>query len=150
MVPLALGTTVGTTFGNEFQFAGQKTHYTIASILLTRSICVAKFVTSEYKKNSFPRMNPPLPPRRRGRGGPSICIKSTVCMGVDFHKIILLTHGGVRPFHQTSTCLTQLTGGPCVVQIWLRAVRNVEPAKPANSTMWAGTVEFADFVGSLF
>ena len=25
------------------------------------------------------------------------------------------THGGVRPFHQKSTCLTQLTSGPHVV-----------------------------------
>jgi len=27
-------------------------------------------------------------------------------------------HGGVRPSHQTSTCITQLTSGPHVVQIW--------------------------------
>ena len=27
-------------------------------------------------------------------------------------------HGGVRPFHQKSTSLTQSTLGPCVVQIW--------------------------------
>jgi hypothetical protein len=29
-------------------------------------------------------------------------------------------HGGVRAFHQKTTCLTQLTLGPCVVQIWSR------------------------------
>ena len=29
-------------------------------------------------------------------------------------------HGGVRPFHQMSTCLTQLTLGPYVVQTWSR------------------------------
>ena len=29
-------------------------------------------------------------------------------------------HGGVRPVHQKSTCLTQLTLGPRVVQIWSR------------------------------
>ena len=29
-------------------------------------------------------------------------------------------YGGVRPFHQKSTCLAQLTLGPNVVQIWLR------------------------------
>jgi len=27
-------------------------------------------------------------------------------------------HGGVRPFHQKSTCLTQFTLGPYVEQIW--------------------------------
>jgi len=31
-----------------------------------------------------------------------------------------LPHGGVRTFHQNSTCLTQLSLGPCVVQIWWR------------------------------
>ena len=31
-----------------------------------------------------------------------------------------VTHGGLRPFHQKSTCLTQLTLGPCVVHIWTR------------------------------
>ena len=29
-------------------------------------------------------------------------------------------HGGLRPFHQKSTCITQSTFGPCVVQIWSR------------------------------
>ena len=32
---------------------------------------------------------------------------------------VRLPHGGVRPFHQKSTCLTQSTSGPHVVQIWL-------------------------------
>ena len=29
-------------------------------------------------------------------------------------------HGGARPFHQKSTCLTQFTLGPYVLQIWSR------------------------------
>ena len=29
-------------------------------------------------------------------------------------------HGGVRPLHQKSTCLTQLSRGPYAVQIWSR------------------------------
>ena len=29
-------------------------------------------------------------------------------------------HGRVRPFHQKSTCITQLTLGPIEVQIWSR------------------------------
>ena len=33
-------------------------------------------------------------------------------------------HGGVRPFHQKSTCLTRLTLGPNVVQIWSRYPSN--------------------------
>ena len=50
-------------------------------------------------------------------------------------------HGGVRPFHQKSTCLTQLTLGPYVVQIWSRNT----PESGANETLvlhrvggWAG------------
>ena len=31
-----------------------------------------------------------------------------------------LQFGGVRPLHQKSTCLTQLTSGPGVVHIWSR------------------------------
>ena len=29
-------------------------------------------------------------------------------------------YGGLRPFHQTSTCITQVTSGPYLVQIWSR------------------------------
>jgi len=46
-------------------------------------------------------------------------------------KLYILPHVGVRPFHQKSTCLTQLTLGPYVVQIWSRDVRNIEPTKPS-------------------
>jgi len=35
-------------------------------------------------------------------------------------KRLGLPHGGVRPSHQKSTGLTQLTLGPYVVQIWSR------------------------------
>ena len=45
-------------------------------------------------------------------------------------------HGGVRPFHQKSTCPKQLTLGPCVVQIWSRAPRNSAGSNPAYSTEW--------------
>jgi hypothetical protein len=38
-------------------------------------------------------------------------------------------HGGVRHFHEKSTCLTQLTLGRCVVQIWSR-----NPPKWGNET----------------
>ena len=36
----------------------------------------------------------------------------------------------------TSTCLTQLILGHCMVQIWSRNVQNCEPTKPANSNVW--------------
>jgi len=45
-------------------------------------------------------------------------------------------HGGVRPFHQKSTCLKQLTLEPCVVQIWSRNPRISEATKPSNSTVF--------------
>ena len=45
-------------------------------------------------------------------------------------------HGGVRPFHQKSTCLTQITLGPYVVQIWSRTPRISAGSKPSNSTVW--------------
>ena len=44
-------------------------------------------------------------------------------------------HGGVRPFHQKSTCITQLTSGPSMVQIWSRIPQNSGRAKPSNSTV---------------
>ena len=44
-------------------------------------------------------------------------------------------HGGVRPFHQKSTCLTNLTFEPCVVQIWSRTPRFSGGTKPLNSTV---------------
>ena len=36
-------------------------------------------------------------------------------------------HGGARPFHHKSTCLTQSTSGHCVVQIWSRNTPNFGP-----------------------
>jgi len=44
-------------------------------------------------------------------------------------------HGGLRPFHQKSTCLTQLTSGPYVVHISSRYGRNFDPTKPAYPTV---------------
>ena len=49
-------------------------------------------------------------------------------------------HGGLRPFNQKLTCLTQLTSGPCVVKIWSRNPRISEATKPANSTVWSFTL----------
>jgi len=46
------------------------------------------------------------------------------------------TFGGVLTFHQQSICITQLTLGPCVMQIWSRYGRNFEPTKPSYSTEW--------------
>jgi len=42
-----------------------------------------------------------------------------------------LPHGGVRPFHQKSTCLTQLTLGPYVVHNWSRDT----PESGVNETL---------------
>jgi len=42
------------------------------------------------------------------------------CTGRAFGREGEKPHGGVRPFHQKSTCLTQLTLVPKVVQIWSR------------------------------
>jgi len=47
-------------------------------------------------------------------------------------------HGGVRPFHQTSTWLTQSTLGPYGAQIWSRNPPNLAGSKPAKSTVRAG------------
>ena len=45
-------------------------------------------------------------------------------------------HDGLRPFHQKATCLTRLTLGPYVVQIWSCNPRISEATKPAHSSMW--------------
>ena len=47
-------------------------------------------------------------------------------------------HGGVRPFQRKSICITQLTLGSYVVQIWSRNGRNFDPTKPSYSTEWIG------------
>ena len=49
---------------------------------------------------------------------------------------ISVPHGGLRPVHQKSTCITQLTLGPYVVQIRSRSVQISERTKPAESTVW--------------
>ena len=48
-----------------------------------------------------------------------------------------LPHGGVRPFLQKSTCLTQLTLGPYEVQIWSRNT----PESGVNETLVLHRVE---------
>ena len=48
----------------------------------------------------------------------------------------LYPHGGGRPFHQTSTFITQFTLRPCVVQIWLCIPQNSGETKPSKSTEW--------------
>ena len=50
-------------------------------------------------------------------------------------------HGGVRPFHQKSTCPTRLTLGPCVVQISARPPPNLGVTKPSHCTeRWGGVI----------
>jgi len=57
--------------------------------------------------------------------------------GVSFyHPRRFPPDGGVRPFHQKSTWLKQLTLGHYLLKIWSRYVRNVEPTKSSNSTVW--------------
>ena len=51
-----------------------------------------------------------------------------------------IPHGGVRPFHQKSTCLTQLILGPYAVRIWSRIPQNYGGLKASNSTVWYGYV----------
>ena len=69
------------------------------------------------------------------------------CGGIDFLQpfnshilwdegAISHPHGGLRPVHQTSTCLTQLTLRPDVVQMWSRNARNFEPTKTSYSIVW--------------
>jgi len=43
---------------------------------------------------------------------------------------------GLRPFHQKSTRLTELTILSYVVQIWTSNGRNFELTKPSKSTVW--------------
>ena len=73
------------------------------------------------------------PPERRGLVSP----------------LSFIPHGGVRPSHHESTCLSQSTLGPCMVQIWSRNTRYFEPPEPANSTVWLpknGSVYSSKFV----
>jgi len=45
-------------------------------------------------------------------------------------------HGGVRPLHQKSTGILQLTLEPCVVQIWSRTPPILGGTKPSYSIVW--------------
>jgi len=56
--------------------------------------------------------------------------------GESSFSVLSNPHGGVRPFQQKSSCLTQLTLGPNVEQLWSRNVRKSERTKPSNSTVW--------------
>ena len=47
------------------------------------------------------------------------------------HPALAITHSGARTFHQKSTCLTQLTLGSHVVQIWSRFHPSLEETEPA-------------------
>jgi hypothetical protein len=51
-------------------------------------------------------------------------------------KVFSHPHGGVRPFHQKSTCLTQLTLGRYVVQSRPNWPVNRGSTKPSNFTVW--------------
>jgi len=50
--------------------------------------------------------------------------------------------GGVRPFHQKSTCITQLTSERYVVQIWPRNTPNSGPSEPFELHCVGGLVLF--------
>ena len=54
-------------------------------------------------------------------------------------------HGGVRPFHQKSNCLTQSTLGPYVVYIWSRNT----PEYGASKTLVLHRVDVQWFRGGL-
>ena len=53
---------------------------------------------------------------------------------LQFGPFVRHPHGGVRLFHHNSTCLTQLTCGPCVVWIWWRNPPYLEGTKNSWST----------------
>jgi len=53
-----------------------------------------------------------------------------------FPTLLACPHGGGRPFHQKSNCITQITLGPYVVQIWSRYGGNFDPTKPSYSSEW--------------
>ena len=50
----------------------------------------------------------------------SLSLTRSLSLSLSFSHFCLLPHGGIRPFHQKSTCHTQLTLGPYVVQSWSR------------------------------
>ena len=70
-----------------------------------------------------------------------------------FKRVLLCLSGwtrvvpisGVRPFEQNSTCLTQLTSGPDVVQIWSHHGRKFDTTKPAYSTVWVPLLQYFFF-----
>ena len=45
-------------------------------------------------------------------------------------------HGGVRPFHQNSTCPMELTLGRYALTVWPRCFRTSERANHSNFTVW--------------
>ena len=70
------------------------------------------------------------------RNRPHLKIPTASVYAIIIHKVEYdrgHPHGGVRPFHQKSTCLAQLTLGPYAVQIWTRYGRNFDATKPACS-----------------
>ena len=52
----------------------------------------------------------------------------------------LQPHGGVRPCHQKSICLTQSTLGPDVVHTWSRYSPNLEETNPSYTTVWSAMI----------
>ena len=56
-----------------------------------------------------------------------------------------MPHGGVRPFRPKLTCLTQLTSGPYVVQIWSRNPSNSVHVKSALVPNAVKNVVFNEF-----
>ena len=73
---------------------------------------------------------PGMPPRRASRGNRDPC--DVAPPGIRPRRC--LPHGGLRPFHQKSTCPSKLTLQPCVAQIWSRNTRDFEPLRPSEAS----------------
>ena len=62
--------------------------------------------------------------------------KTSSCNYLRYQATTANPHGGVHPFRQKSTCITQSTLGSDVVQIWSRYCGNFHIQKPSYSTEW--------------
>ena len=68
-------------------------------------------------------------------------ISSIVCNENYYTNALLLPLGGVRLFHQNTTCIMQLTLWRYVVQIWSRNTPKTSPvSKLWNSAEWNGQI----------
>jgi len=65
----------------------------------------------------------------------SICVTGQRCVAVQVLLGVFPTRWTTTLLHQTSTCLTQLSLEPYVVQIWSRTPRISAGSKHSNSTV---------------